>query len=301
LRVRRRSVTVGGLSARGSTVRKVSLMQIGNLITKGDFWRRISDRLVEDTAKRGGASVESYYIGYPPGLGDTSQLSMALTDVLHVNAGLRASDAGCDAIFVNAVPDYGVPLLRASLSIPVFGAGESSMLVARTLGERFSFVTTWPASTRPLYDRLLAQTGMESYCASVVYTLSDEEASGEHRSATYAALESSEESLLDRLERSCRRAFDEDGADTVILGCTCMHPVAEELARRLDRPVLDPVIVGWRFAQLALEFAPIGGRPDLGAPLEHRDAFRSILGDAPELFTDSECEICEVAGASIAN
>jgi allantoin racemase len=274
-------------------------VRIANLVTAGDFWRRISGRMVEDTARRGGASVESYHISYPPGLAGTSQLTLAITDMLHVNAGLRASEEGCDALFVNAVPDYGVPLLRASLPIPVIGAGESSMLVARSLGRRFSIVTAWPESSHPMYDRLLSQTGMASYCASVVYTLTDEEASSEHVTEYYAAMATNEESLLDRLERSCLRAFDEDGADTVILGCTCMHPVAEELARRFDRPVLDPVMVGWRFAQLAVDFVPPGGRAGRGAPLPHRDAFRSVLGGAPEMFTDSECAICEVAAVSV--
>jgi allantoin racemase len=270
-------------------------MRIANLITAGNFWNRISEHLAEDSAKRGGASVASYYIGHPPGLGGRSQLTLAITDLLHVNAGLRATEEGCDALFLNAVPDYGVPLLRASVSIPVIGAGESSMLVARSLGDRFSIVTAWPESFSPLYERLLAQTGQAAYCASVVYTLTDEEV--KHVSEHYSALERNEESLLDRLERSCRRAFEEDGADTVILGCTCMHPVAEELARRFDRPILDPVMVGWRFAELALDFAPVGGHPGRGAPVQHRDAFRGLLGGAPELFTDSECEICEVSAA----
>lgn len=274
-------------------------MRIANLVTAGDFWRPISERMAQDSARRGGASVESYSIGYPPGLAGTSPLTLAISDLLHVNIGLRASQEGCDALFVNAVPDYGLPLLRASVPVPVIGAGESSILAARSLGSKFSIVTAWPESSRPLYDRLLAQTGMASYCASLVYTLTDEEASVERVSDYYAAVAVSEESLLDRLEHSCRRAFDQDSADVVVLGCTCMHPVAEALAARFDRPVLDPVMVGLRFAQMAVDFAPIGGHSGRVAPLPHQDAFRSILAGAPETFTDSECTVCEVATASI--
>lgn len=274
-------------------------MRIANLVTAGEFWHPISERMAEDSARRGGASVESYSIGYPPGLAGTSALTLAIADLRHVDVGLHASRDGCDALFVNAVPDYGVPLLRASLPIPVVGAGEASILAARSLGAKFSIVTAWPESSHPLYDRLLAQTGMASDCASVVYTLTEEEASAERVAEYYAAVASTEESLLDRLERSCRRAFDEDGADAVVLGCTCMQPVAEALASRFDRPVLDPVMVGWRFAQMAADLVPIGGYPGLGAPREHREAFLSLLGGAPETFTDSECVVCEVAAAAV--
>ena len=142
-------------------------MRIANLVTSGEFWRRISEHLTEGSERRGGAKIETYYVGLI-GLPGRSQLSLTMTDLIHVNAGIRACDDGCDAVFVNAVPDYGLPLLRATLPVPVIGAGEASMLTARSLGERFSIVTVWPESYAPLYDRLLAQTGMTAYCASVV-------------------------------------------------------------------------------------------------------------------------------------
>src|SRR5262245_45947038 len=177
-----------------------------------------------------------------------------MTDLIHVDAGFRAFDEGCDAVFVNATPDYGVPLMRAALPVPVIGAGESAMLAARALGKRFSIVTVWPESYQPMYDRLLAQTDMGGHCTSVVYTLSAAELAAQ-RDTVKTDMEAHEPSIVDRLEESCRRAFDHDGADSVVLGCTCMHPVAAELARRLDRPVVDPTIVGWRFAELAVEAA----------------------------------------------
>jgi Asp/Glu/hydantoin racemase len=272
-------------------------MRIANLVTSGDFWTRISDDLVADAASRGVASVETYYVGII-GVRGTSSLSLTMTDLIHVDAGIRACDDGCDAVFVNATPDYGVPLLRAALPVPVIGAGEAAMLATRAFGERFSIVTIWPESYEPMYGRLLAQTGMADRCASVVYTLSDPELVA-RRDSVKTDMEAYETSLLDRIEQSCRRAFDEDDADSIVLGCTCMHPIAAELARRFDRPVLDPTIVGWRFAELTAQAAPVGGQPAAGAPREHRDAFRSLMSGALALSLASDCEVCEVVAEPV--
>ena len=170
------------------------------------------------------------------------------------------------------------------------------MLAARSLGERFAIVTIWPMTSRPLYHRLLTQTGMADKCASVVYTIDSEPASG--HAGLYDAMEANEASLIERVERSCRRAFEEDGADTVVLGCTCMHPIAGALARRFDRPVLDPVMVGWRFAELAVEASASRTRPAGGVPGEHRDAFHALLAGAPATRPPDDCERCEIASVT---
>jgi allantoin racemase len=270
-------------------------MRIANLVSSGEFWKRISRRLEDESARTGGASADHYYVE-TTGLRGTSLLSLNMTDRVFISAGIRAAEAGCDAIFVNAVPDYGVPLLRASVQVPVIGAGEACMYTARSLGQRFSIVTFWPESYRPMYDRLLSQSGMGEYCASVTYALPEGDPLAD-RNDIKPALEARDKSLVDQLERSCRRALDVDGADAVILGCTCMHPVAEELARRVDGPVLDPAIVGWNFAQLVLKSTANGRIRGMGAPLEHRRAFLALDTEAGEKPVSAECEVCEVVAA----
>jgi Asp/Glu/hydantoin racemase len=55
--------------------------------------------------------------------------------------GLAAQAAGCSAFVLNCWDDPGLTELRSLLDIPVVSIGESSMLVATMLGERFGLVT----------------------------------------------------------------------------------------------------------------------------------------------------------------
>jgi allantoin racemase len=266
-------------------------MRIAHLVTGGEFWRPMRRRLEDEAARSDGTSVVHYDLHYPP-LSGGSALTLALSDLLHVEAGLRAADDGRDAIFVNAVPSYGVALLRASVAVPVVAGGEAAMLAARTLGGRFSIVTVWPRSfSSTLYGRLLSETGMEEHCASVVYASTEDEVAD----GVYTDLGTAAPGLLDRLERACRRAIDQDGARAIVLGCTCMHLLAGELVARLDRPVLDPMIVGWRAAALAAELSPPGHRPGVAAPREHRQAMLDLLAGARASAGDAGCEVCETA------
>jgi allantoin racemase len=278
-------------------------MRIANLMTSGAFWTRLSEQMSAAASARGlGGSVEAYDVGYL-GLPGTSDLSMALTDLLFVQGGIRAAQDGCDAVFLNAVPDYGLGLLRATVGVPVVGAGEATIHAAQYHGERFSIVTVWPTSSRPLYDRLLAQTGAAARCASVVYTLADVDMPTGDRSDVKAQLEAGDTTLLERLVRSCRDAIDRDGADSIVLGCTCMHPLADALAERVDRPVLDPVVIGWGAAELAAEAATGAESPIRpGVSPRHVDALASILGGSGFVpgAADVECEVCELVGETAA-
>jgi allantoin racemase len=276
-------------------------VRIANLVTAGDYWRPISQRLAREAACEAAddddVSVESYQITQRD-VGGTSELSVTLCELRHVDAGLRAFDDGCDVLFVNATPDYGVPLLRASVTVPVVGAGEASMLAARSIGARFSIVTVWPPSSEVMYRRLLAQTGMGAHCASVIYALTDDDvASGRKR--VYSAMEASEPQIIDRVEHACRRAFDDDGVDAVVLGCTCMHPIAEQLALRFDRPVIDPAVTGIRAAVQAGRLVPSGVRAGDGAPAAHRDAFRALMAGSVDVSVVAECDVCKVLAAGV--
>ena len=52
--------------------------------------------------------------------------------------------------------------------------------------------------------------------------------------------------------RECDRAIAEDGADTIMLGCTCMSPAADAIAARVDAPVLNPLSTGYKATEMAL-------------------------------------------------
>ena len=75
----------------------------------------------------------------------------------------------------------------------------------------------------------------------------------------------------DRIVAMCNRAIEEDGADTIMLGCTCMSPIAREIAARVKVPVLNPLTTGYKATEMALAldhvhsveaYRPVGGSRD---------------------------------------
>ena len=166
--------------------------------------------------------------------------------------GEAVAAAGFDGIFINTVGDYGLWPLRKKLSIPVVGAGEAAFRLAASLGQRFSVVTIWPSSLAFLYEHVLADSNATELCTSIRYLsepadlehLGDEVNFVTEMRACFAA-------PLRTIINACRAAVEEDGADVVVLGCTCMAPtyatVQEELS---DLIIVDPMTAGYRYTEL---------------------------------------------------
>lgn len=182
-----------------------------------------------------------------------NQAHRKMSEIATMESGLRAASGGADAIFIPTVGDYALHDLRSALRIPVVGAGEATMHVALTLGRRFSIVTIWPPAMLFLYKDLLRLYAMETHCMSIrcvaqdaeIPTLKDDE-------NFYTAMRSGERTLEDRIVHECNRALEEDDADVVILGCTCMSPIAKTIASRVTAPVLNPMTVGYKYAEFIL-------------------------------------------------
>lgn len=145
----------------------------------------------------------------------------------------EAEEAGCDAIICDCFGDPGVHAARELVKTPVVGAGESSMLLAAALGQRFSVVTVL-RSVFTLIGNLANRAGVGGKLASI-------------RSVDIPVLELHDKermsaALLDRMVQ----AIEKDNAHVLILGCTGMMGVAARLQSQLgvhgfEIPVIDPV------------------------------------------------------------
>jgi allantoin racemase len=108
------------------------------------------------------------------------------------------------------------------------------MHVAAMLGLRFSIVTVMD-SVVPMLENLAAVYGLTGKLASV-------------RSINVPVLEIHENraALQEALLSQCRRAIIDDGAHSIVLGCTGFLGCAEALSAALDAsglsvPVVDPI------------------------------------------------------------
>jgi allantoin racemase len=175
-----------------------------------------------------------------------------LTELSTVDAAERAIADGADAVYIDTVGDYGIARLRAASPVPVVGAGEASLAHMASLGRRFTIVTVWPRSMDYIYaERLAACRGGD--LATDVHYISDEpelDLVGTD-AGVKARMRRNESDIVATIVAACRRAAAVDGTDLVLFGCTCMTPVADEVAAHTGLEILDPSKVGLRAAHAA--------------------------------------------------
>ena len=144
----------------------------------------------------------------------------------------QAERDGCDAAISDCFGDPGVRPGRELVNIPVIGPAEASFLLAAGLGQRFSVVTVLK-SVLPMIEHLVHAAGVRSRLASIrtidipVLGLTDITA------------------MTTALYKEMVAAIQEDDAHVLVLGCTGMMGVAEELQTYLhtagfDVPVVSP-------------------------------------------------------------
>jgi hypothetical protein len=99
-----------------------------------------------------------------------------------------------------------------------------------------------------------------------------------------ARMKRGENDIVATIAAACRRAVAADGTDLVLFGCTCMTPVAGEVAARTGLEILDPSTIGLR--------AALGGER-FDAPAASRLGSVGALVD-PHLSTVDDCGVCTV-------
>jgi allantoin racemase len=156
---------------------------------------------------------------------------------------VEAERAGFNGIVLGCFGDPGVDAMREMVDIPVVGPGEASMLVAASLGHRFSVITVL-ASVVPLLERLAWQVGVDRKLASV-------------RSIEVPVLELGRDpdETYRRMVKESEAARDHDRADAIIMGCMTMafQDRQTDMAVALGIPVINPVHAGVKLMQALCE------------------------------------------------
>jgi len=145
---------------------------------------------------------------------------------------------GFDAIVPGCFGDPGIDGIRELVSIPVVGPGVTSMLLAANLGHRFGIVTVLESIVRPL-ENLALLAGVASKLAAV-----------REIGVPVLALNDDPDATFSRLTEVSRRMVVEDRADVLILGCGTLSFRAAELQCVLGIPVINPLQVALRTAEL---------------------------------------------------
>ncbi len=161
--------------------------------------------------------MDTWYLDYGPSSieGEYDEALAAANVVLKC---IEGEKAGYDAVFVNCFGDPGVRAAREAVSIPVFGGFEPIAYYALGTADRIGIVTVLPEVV-PLIEGEIARYGLEKRFTGVrcidipVHDLGETDR------------------LIEAVIQESKRAIQEDGAGTIVLGCTAMAGVKEEVEK----------------------------------------------------------------------
>ena len=146
-----------------------------------------------------------------------------------------------DAVVVAGFGNLGIYALKEALSIPTLSMSETSMTVAAMLGHKFTVLTTM-RNNIPLLEDLVRLYRLENKCASVRGIDVNVEECVTHR-----------EQAMKKLSEEIVTIVEQDNAELVILGSAGLCGYNEDLQELANIPVLDPVAVTVKMAEMMVE------------------------------------------------
>jgi allantoin racemase len=209
-------------------------------------------------------------------------VELLLQEVGHAEA---AVDDGVAAIAIDSVGDYGLAAMRASLPVPAFGAGEAGMAAAGADGRRFAIVTVWRPSMNFILEGRLRAYGHSGACAGIFNIGTEPDVSGPEGPGAYLSrIKSGHRSVIDKAAGAIAAAAAQ-GAEAVMLGCTCMSGIAATLAAQASVPVINPLAAAGAAAAKAEAIPP----PETLA--DRKDMLRAMVDAIPQQPAEA-CPVC---------
>ena len=220
-----------------------------------------------------------------------------LTALAYVDCAIEAEKAGFDAVFINTVGDYGIDEMKSATGMVVVGAGEATMAMCCNIGRKFSIVTIWPPKLNFIYHERLRSCAMQDRCVSIRNVLGDDDVAGvEGAGKAVSSLASHNASVQDRILAAIDLAVHEEGADTIMLGCTCMAPVGPEIAKRAPVPVLESMRTGYKTAEAMLSLGIRHSHEAYPkASPANLDAVGTLIAGHGNADLGGDCEVCVIA------
>ncbi len=211
----------------------------------------------------------------------TSTYVGMVNDVYVVDDILSAEAAGYDAAMVGPHWDPGLYAAREAAGIPVTGPGESSMLVAQTLGSRFAICTVLDGYVTML-ERNIALYGCERRAIPVRPARRFGDSTMEFYQKMLRCVEGTSDQFLIEFEQAARGCI-EDGADVIIAGGQLFGPAFQKnnfwTIPGTGVPIVECAACGLKLAELL-----VGLRRGLGLTTSQhpRSPFRTPPREALE-------------------
>ena len=158
-----------------------------------------------------------------------------------IRKAIDAEHNGYNAIVIGCFYDTGLEVLRELLDIPVIGICEASVHIASMLTAGKFSILIGRRKWMPKMAENVRKYGLESRTAS-------------WRIVNLSLGHMEDHSVRDRTKevilKEAKKAVEEDMAEVIILGCTELAGLSKEIQDELGVPVLDPVTIGIKVAEL---------------------------------------------------
>ncbi|GAP40133.1 aspartate/glutamate racemase family protein [Flexilinea flocculi] len=193
-------------------------------------YARPTTQITVEAIQTGPATIENQY-----------QKAMCIPELLLIAK--KAEREGADALIIDCMSDPGFDAVREAVSIPVIGQTQACSFLASALSHRFSILGTRKDYAHKFTNQV-AEYGISSRLASVRTV-----------GLTVEEVETNPERLLKALLDAGELAVVQDGAHSLIPGCTGMIGLADALQEGLSErgihvPVLEPPAVAVKLAEL---------------------------------------------------
>lgn len=153
----------------------------------------------------------------------------------------KVEEVKADAVVLAGFGNVGVFALKEALNIPVISISEGTQTIACMLGHKYT-VLTMLKQFIPYQEDLVRLYRLEQKCASVRAINVNVEKCVTDREET-----------LKQLKEEILKIVEEDGAEVVMLGCAGLCGYDEALQELVGLPVLDPVTVAVKVAEMMVE------------------------------------------------
>jgi len=172
----------------------------------------------------------------PPSIETDYDIAMATPFI--VREAEEAEKRGYNAIIIDCFEDPGLHACREAVSVPVVGPGEAALHLASILGKRFSIITVGR-------KYVLRKPTPKIYSLGLANKFASERSIG----VPVLDIGGRRDEILGLLIDEGRRAIEEDGADTLVLGCTGLMGFREKMEAKLGVPVIYPGEVAVKLAE----------------------------------------------------
>jgi allantoin racemase len=210
-----------------------------------------------------------------------------------IERALQAQREGYDAIFLSCQLDVGLYECRQLLSIPVTATLESAALLAYQMGRNFSLLAV-DYQNGQIQKMLLDIYGLSGKLVSIRSFDIDANDLYPDRTPPHA--------VIDRVIETARRCVEEDGAETLIPGCTLAGSVLTHdgagATQAAGAPIIDGMLAGFKLAEMWADLARAGLPPVSRRgffeqpPADEYERLRRYIGkDARPLTSDSRAAV----------